>query len=118
MKKWLGVIFCLVILSFVFRAGIFYLTGWLQEKAGMKKTAIQTYSRLIGKYPESRWVVSAKGAIERIEKSGPEANKSEMQTDDSSIPYVSVLKRTKKRVEDIEDKKGKEYENYLQQINK
>ena len=70
MKKWLVLILGLVILAFIFADSLFYLAGRWQEKTGRVKRAVRTYSRLIRRYPRSRWVDRAKEAIERLEKSG------------------------------------------------
>jgi outer membrane protein assembly factor BamD (BamD/ComL family) len=69
MKKWVAIILVLVILAFVFADSLYYLAGEWQEKTGRIKSAVHTYSRLIKKYPRSRWVSEAKKAIKRLEKS-------------------------------------------------
>jgi len=69
MKKWLLIILVLAIMAFVFADGLYYLAGQWQEKTGRIKSAVRTYSRLIKKYPRSRWVSGAKREIKRLEKS-------------------------------------------------
>lgn len=69
MKKWLAVILALAVLAFVFADGLFYLAGRWQEKTGRVKRALGIYSRLVKKYPRSRWVPGAKEAIKRLEES-------------------------------------------------
>ena len=115
MKKWLAIILALVILAFVFADSLYYLAGRWQEKTGRIKRAVRIYSRLIRKYPRSRWVEEAKKAIERLEKSRGERKREEVQTGGPVAPYIGILKKTEEKVKNIEEEKEKEYEKWLRE---
>ncbi len=119
MKKWLAIILGLVILAFVFADSLFYLAGRWQEKTGKIKRAVRIYSRLIKRYPRSKWVARAKEAVERLEKSGEKRKKrkrGETQISDPVTPYIGVLKKTKEKVKGIEEEKQKQYEKWLKEV--
>lgn len=118
MKKWLAIILGLVILAFIFADSLFYLAGWWRERTGKAKEAVETYRRLIERYPRSRWVDRAKEAVERLEKSREERKRGETEVGEPVTPYTGVLKKAKERVKEIEEKKGEEYEKWLKEIGK
>lgn len=118
MKKWLAVLLVLAILAFVFADGIFYLAGRWQEKTGRVKRAVRIYSRLIKRYPKSKWVNRAKEAVERLEKSKGKRKRGEAEVIEPVNPYdigtlKKTLKETEKKVKDIEEEKEKEYRKWL-----
>jgi len=115
MKKLLGIFLVLVVLAFIFADSLFYLAGRWQEKTGRIKRAVWTYSRLIKRYPRSRWVAGAKKAIERMEKSRSRRKRGEAEMGGQAVPYIGVLERTKKRVKGIEEERKKEYKNWREE---
>jgi len=121
MKKLLGILLVLAVLAFVFADSIFYLAGRWQEKTGRVKRAARIYSRLITRYPRSKWVSRAKEAVGRLEKRKGKRKRSEAETIQRVNPYdVGTLKKTleetKKKVKKIETDKEEEYEKWLKEI--
>ncbi|NOX98085.1 MAG: tetratricopeptide repeat protein [Nitrospirae bacterium] len=116
MKKLLGILLVLVVLAFIFADSLFYLAGRWQEKTGRIKRAVRTYSRLIKRYPRSRWAAGAKKAIERMEKSRSRRKRGKAEMGGhATTSYIGVLGRTKERVKGIEEERKKEYKNWLEE---